>query len=300
MNRLLKLIVASAATILTTQVSAVTFQDVWTETSRDPYSTMPTYQTRYSKFFQSGVSLIERAANRTLSSESDILPRFQKLVHPVGICFAGTWSITEQNPYTGYFAPGSRGLIIVRASEALGSPNAGDYRSFGFAGKIFPTMDETASVAKTANFFTVDDLGGTMADSFFDEMKTNEPETSFHLSHLAILSTITEVARTFSRADSNPNIRQVYPISELGLTSPAVARTPHWMAISAETTERVAASDFRDELRLDNYSDGLSFGIYVADQGQGDWRRIGNIKLDREALSDGCDHRLHFPHPRSK
>lgn len=281
-------------------VHAATFNYVWSQVGQDPYQTLPSYKTRYAKFFDAGVSLLERAANRTLSDDSDILPRFQKLVHPVGICFAGTWSITETSPYTGYFAQGARGLIIVRASEAMGSAEAGSYRSFGFAGKIFPTLDGSANVAETANFFTVDDLGGTDAESFFDETKTNEPATSFHASHLAILSTITEIARTFSRADSNPGIRQVYPIAELGLATPAVARAPHWMAIVADTTERVGAADFRDELRLANYSDGLSFGIYVAEQGEATWKRLGVIKLDQEALSDGCDHRLHFPHPRTK
>lgn len=281
--------------------AAASFADVWAATQEGPYADLPQWQTRLSKFFSAGVDMLAASASRTLDDETDNLPPFQKLVHPIGICFAGTWTITESSPYTGYFANGSHGQIIVRASEAMGNPEPSSWRSFGFAGKIFPTADANDTTAyKTANFFTVDDLGGADAASFLDDPKSNKPATSFHLSTLAIFPTLTHIAKTFASADSNPGIRQVYEISELGLADPSTAVTPHLFQVVSETSERNGADDFRDELRLANYPNGLTFGIYVAeDDGQG-WSRLGTIQLDREALSSGCDHRLHFHHPRTK
>ncbi len=303
MNRLRPayvLVLGLSAVFAAPAQAAGSFPDVWAATSSGPYDSLPQYRTSYSKFFSGGIDLLANSAERTLHDQDDILPRFQKLVHPIGICFAGTWKITAPSAYTGYFANGSEGLIIVRASEAMGAGEAGDYRAFGLAGKIFPTKDATDQTPyPTANFFTVDDLGGADSNSFFDLPKTNEPDTTPHLSHLGMLATITKIARTFSAADSNPGIRQVYEISELTV-GPQAARTPHWMALVPENTERTGDSDFRNELRLANYPGGLVFGIQVADQDGEGFRRIGEIRLTKEALSDGCDHRLHFHHPQAK
>ena len=292
---------ATTATLSTTTARAATstFDDVWTAVSTGAYATLPTVRSTFSSFFSGGEDLLATSADRTLWDDRDVLPRFQKLVHPTGICFAGTWSMTAASPYTGYFAKGSKGLIIVRASEALGASRRGDFRAFGFAGKIFPGTDP-GFAATTANFFTVDDLGGALAPSFLDDPKTNEPKTSFHLSQLVIFPMITEIARTFAATDANPGIRQVYQIAELGLNDSSTARSPHWMQLRAETTTRVNAVDYRDELRLAHYPSGLDFGVFVADDDGEGWTRLGQIHLDREALSDGCDHRLHFQHPPSK
>lgn len=298
-----RLAAAVVATVLAPNVFAAgpSFSDVWSAVASGSYAAMPEYHSTFSSLFSGGVNILAQSADRTLSDQSDVLPNFQKLVHPIGICFAGTWTIDADSNYTGYFAKGSQGLIIVRASEALGNPAAGGYRSFGFAGKIFPGTDRNASVQQnTANFFTVDDLGGASADSFLDDAKSNQPATSFHLSQLAIFPMLTQIARTFAAADSDPGIRQVYEISELGLSEPAATVTPKWMSIRAETTARNGAADFRDELRLANYPEGLDFGVFVAEDDGNGWTRLGKIHLAQEALSDGCDHRLHFHHPRSK
>ncbi len=291
----------AAAALSSGAFAASSFTDTWSAVQDGAYATLPQHQTSFLSFFSSGVNQLASSADRTLWDDSDILPSFQKLVHPIGICFAGSWTITADSAYSGYFAKGSKALIIVRASEALGNPDQGGWRSFGFAGKLFPTTN-TADAAPytTANFFTVDDLGGAGADSFLDDPKSNEPKTSFHLSQLAIFPTLTEIAKTFAAADDNPGIRQVYEIAELGLADPAQARTPHWFQVVSETEERVGAADFREELRLANYPNGLNFGIYVADDAGAGWQRLGGIHLDQEALSDGCDHRLHFHHPRAK
>jgi hypothetical protein len=294
-------VLAAAALAAAGTAHAESFDSIWSQVQDGQYAvgTAPVHATTYNSFWDGSVDLLKNAAWRTLNTDADILPPFQKLVHPIGICFAGTWTITEANAYSGYFARGSQGLIIVRASEALGTSDAGDYRSFGFAGKIFPTLDGSAELTtKTANFFTVDDLGGTMSESFLDLPKKNEPATSFHFSQLAIFPMLTKIASTFKAADQNPGIRQVYQISQLGIANPALARTPHWFQVVSENNERNGSYDFRDELRLEQFPGGLRWGIYVAEDDDGGWHRIGQIKLDREAYSYGCDHRLHFPHPK--
>jgi hypothetical protein len=277
------------------------FESVWSAVKSDPYSSLPDIQTTFRSLFSFGRSLIEQSAVRTLSTNDDLLPRFQKLVHPTGICYAGTWSITEKNPYTGYFSKGSIGQIIVRASEAMGHTEVGSYRAFGLAGKIYPTTNPLDQDSyRTANFFTVDDLGGTDSGSFLDLPKTNEPDTSVHASSLFIIPIIAEIARAFSSADSNPGRRPLYPVSELGLASDAVAVTPYLMMLKSDNAERPGDTDFRNELRLANFPEGLNFGIYVSATANGQWTRLGSIHLTDEALSDSCDHRLHFGHPRDR
>jgi hypothetical protein len=247
------------------------------------------------------------AARRTLSDRRDILPWFRKLVHPNGICFAGVWHITEDNPYSGAFRPGTEALIIARASTALTATRRGQWRAFGFAGKIFPTLDPMERV-RTANFFTIEDLGGTLRDYYLDAENTNDiivvtptPEAAAHAAVGAL------AAKDFAIADgtidpTRPLIRQLYPIAEAAETDPAAVRAPTWLMITgADEVPRVVADDFRDELRLEHYPDGLRFDIYVSDWGTRIgpkvWQRIGQIEVFEYALSDGCDHRLHFAHP---
>lgn len=278
-----------------------TFSEVWSKVKSDPYSTMPQYKVTYASLFLDGVNMLARSVTRTLNDDADLLPRFQKLVHPIGICFAGNWNITEASPYSGYFAKGSKGLIILRASEAMGNAEVGEYRAFGLAGKLFPTSNpQDPTPYQTANFFTVDDLGGTKSKSFLDLGKTNEPKTTFHPSAIFIFPTLTEIARTISAGDKDPTIRQVYPISELGLDDASTAKTPKWFMLRADNAQRNGAKDFRNELRLANFPDGLKFGIFVSDSGQTKWTRLGQITLTDEALSDSCDHALHFSHPKTK
>lgn len=282
--------------------AAGNFSEVWTTTQEGRYSSLPEHKTTNASFFAGSVNLLANSANRTLKDKSDILPYFQKLVHPIGICFSGTWDITEDNNYTGYFAKNASGLIIVRASEAMGNGKRGDWRAFGLAGKIFPTTNaKDAGSYETANFFTVDDLGGTGADSFLELEKTNEPKTSFHLGSVFLLPMIHTIVNTFTAADANPGFRQLYQIAELGVKDPSTARAPHWMMLQSETPSlgKAAPADFRDELRLKNYSNhGLKFAILTSDKGDKAWKRLGAITLTEEALSSGCDHRLHFQHPK--
>ncbi|HEX4939986.1 MAG TPA: hypothetical protein VFX11_15005, partial [Candidatus Kapabacteria bacterium] len=120
-------------------------------------SLLPQYRVTISNFFEDGINLLTRDAQRTVSDTADYYPRLEKRVHSNGICFKGTWTITEQTPYSGYFKQGATGLLIARASTALSETRRGQPRAFGFAGKIFPTLNPAATT-ETANFFLVDVL----------------------------------------------------------------------------------------------------------------------------------------------
>jgi hypothetical protein len=284
------------------------FREVWSQVASDPYATLPHYQVTLGSFFGFFQDHLLDASRRTLDDHSDVLPPFRKLLHPNGVCLAGTWNITEETPYTGYFRKGSQALFIGRASTALTATEAGDYRAFGLAGKLFPTGDADAQVP-TANFFTIENLGGTRRAHFLDALNTND------IIHIAVTPTAflstpvgAAAAKAFATADETLDvtqtlIRQLYPIAEAGLADPSQAVAPRWMMITgASDVPRVDADDFRDELRVANYPGGLRFEIRVADVGTRlgpkAWQTIGTIDIAEDAVSDSCDHRLHFSHPR--
>ncbi len=284
------------------------FDEVWSQVLSDPYARLPHEQVTLSSFVGFLQDRLLESSRRTLSDRRDLLPRFRKLLHPNGTCLAGTWTITEATPYTGYFRKGRRALFVGRASAALTATQRGEYRAFGLAGKLFPTNDPDA-VVPTANFFTIEDLGGTLRDHFLDALNTNDiirisiTSEGFWNTAVGIA-----VARAFSLADgaldlTQTLVRQLYPIAELG--EPASARTvaPRWMMIVGSAgVPRFLADDFREELSLEHYPGGLRFDILVADVGTRlgtkSWRKIGVIDIDDQVSSDSCDHRLHFSHPR--
>ncbi len=280
------------------------FSSVWKKVQATPYAALPAHSVTKASFYKgatwisAGTNILAADAKRTVTVGTDILPTFQKLVHPIGICFAGSWTVTEKSPFTGYFAQGSKALIIARASEAMGNGLAKDYRALGLAGKLFPTSNPTDDREyETANFFTVDDLGGALAKSYLDLAKTNAPPISKHFSTFFALPMLSVISSAFNAADKNPAVRQLYPIAELGLTNKTTAVTPALMSLKAENSERPGNADFRDELRLKNFKKPLTFSISVAAKGER-LSKIGTIELDEEALTAECDHNLHFAHPK--
>jgi hypothetical protein len=284
--------------------------DVWSVTQEGPYAgDLPRYKVTLASFFSGLSSRLEQASLRTLNDKSDVLPSFKKLLHANGICFAGTWNITEDSPYSGYFKQGAVGRIIVRASAALSEIDQGQKRSFGIAGKIFPTDDANDSRAlKTANFFVIDNLGGTYIPNFRDTTMTNDiADVDFGLANVGSSGIALAAVRALTNADkatggNDPNIRQVYPIAELGEEPGATIITPQWFKLQGRPGPRNEAKDFRDELRLDNNNGELVFDIFVTSEGERgkpkkNWLKIGYIELNEDSLSLGCDTRLHFTHP---
>ena len=271
------------------------FDTIWSEISSNPLQTLPQEKISLGKLFTWSENIILKNAKRTLEERSDILPYFDKLAHPNGICLKGIWKIHSQNPYSGYFRNSSEALIIARASSAMSKTRRGEIRAFGLAGKIFPTTNPTQSNNEpTANFFLIDDLGGTNAQHYTDVILTNEPTVTTTSEVLKNLLYALKVARTFANADSHSGIRQLYEISELGEKDKHKIITPKWMRVTAQKGQTVDAEDFRDELKIDKKP--LIFDISVASQ-EREWKTIGTITFDSSIVSTSCDHRLHFHHP---
>lgn len=263
---------------------------------------LPQYAVRVSNFIMDGINYLRQDAIRTVNETADYYPRVEKRVHSNGICFTGTWRISADTPYSGYFKQGATGLIMARASTALSETRRGQSRGFGFAGKIFPTLDPDMTT-DSANFFLVDVLMGAQRDRYLDVGMTNKPATGFRFSvlYLGLVA-----ASAFARADSNPGFRPLYPIAELGLAAGDTATTPTYMMLrgSAENV-RNDQIDFRDELNLElNGNEELRFDILVSDvsarQSSSSWQTIGEVVLNESVVSYGCDRMLHFPHPKMK
>ncbi len=276
------------------------FQKVWNEVNSDPLKDLPQNSVSFAKLSSSTENLILKDALRTLNSHADILEPFDKLAHPNGICFKGIWDIDTKNIYSGYFKKNSKALIIARASTALSETTNDDKRAFGFAGKLFAsTNPNKINRFHSANFFLIDDLGGTDAKSYTEVSLTNDPLISFSFAVLKNLLYASKVAYNFAEADKNSGIRQLYEISQLGEKSLKNIITPKWMKIETENSSKREAKDFRDELKISDKN--LIFNIFVANEildEKKNWQKIGTITLNTSVVSNSCDHRLHFHHPK--
>ena len=183
----------------------------------------------------------------------------------------------------------------------MSNVKSGSTRAFGFAGKLFPTMDpKKTNKQASANFFLIEDFGGTDAKHYRDATLTNEPSVSLTMEAFKNMAYAIKISNAFSAADKNPSIRQLYQISYLGENADAKLLTPKWMKIEAADSKRVDEEDFREELRIQN-AETLTFDVSVASAMVGDakdWKKIGTIKLNESATSSTCDKRLHFHHPQ--
>lgn len=263
---------------------------------------LPHYQVTSANFFKDGVNLLQQDAQRTLSESADYYPRLEKHLHANGICFTGTWTITANTPYSGYFKKAAQGLLVARASTALTETERGEPRAFAFAGKLFPTLKADTKV-KTANFFTLDVLAGTQREHYLDVSMTNEPKTGFRF---GVIPLAFNVLRVFSSADDNAGFRPVSAIAELGLKNGEIVKSPRYLMIAPSAkNHKNDEKDFRDELNIEKrHRAGLSYSILVSDtsgdQDSKDWQTIGELLLTESKVSYGCDRRLHFAHPRVK
>jgi hypothetical protein len=273
------------------EYSGTTFQHVKQIVWSDPYDTLPYHfgfgPLKPVQFFNH--------SSRNLSDRRDLLPYFDKLIHANGISFTGTWKITEPSLYTGYFAQGREGLLLVRASVAGLFLKAGTFRAFGMGGKIFPTLDPDEWVYP-ANFVAVSHLSGIRRKHVIDIAMTNQPSVGLDPTPNVVNRII------FRLMDTRPGLRQLHPISTLGMRPGERIVTPHLMMLRiAEGSPRVFRKDFRDELRLENYPDRrLEYDILVRDRFETEWTRIGTIELTDYTISESGDKRLHFWIPRDR
>jgi len=278
------------------QVKDIVFKNVYENEQ------LPQYEVSTKNFVVNGFNRLLDRATRTLNETNDYYPKIDKLVHANGICFAGVWTITKNNPYSGLFKKGSQALIIARASAATSSTRRDESRSLGFAGKIFPTMDPNQSV-ETANFFVIDNLMGKKTEHYLETTMTNKPELGFKLGSIGFAL---KVFNIFKDLDKDPGYRPVYPIAEAGLLSSERVSTPKFFMIKADSRVlKNEESDFRDELSIDkNHTNGVVFNILVndttSDLNSNEWNKIGQITLNESTVSYGCDKQLHFHHPKIK
>ncbi len=230
---------------------------------------------------------------RNLIDQRDVLPPFDKLIHANGICYTGVWRIERESPYTGYFASGAEGLLLARASVAGPQLDAGQRRSFGIGGKVFPTMDPDEKV-RPGNFVTVSKLSGNKRQHITDYDMSNKPARGLDPAANLISRVI------FRLMDTRPGWRQLHAISSLGVPRDGEVVTPDLMMLKVdEATPKVSARDFRDELRLERYPDDrLVYAINVKSFDERAWTRLGSMELTEYAISEGGDKRLHFPIPR--
>ena len=283
------------------QDNSSSFSEVWNQVESDPLDELPQNKVSFFKLFSWDEDTILIDSQRTLNEHADILEPFEKLAHPNGICFKGIWEIDTKNIYSGYFKNSSQALIIARASSAMSNTRSGETRSFGFGGKLFPTINANKlNSENSANFFLIDDLGGTDAQHYRDVQLSNEPSISITFEVLKNMLYALKISHTFSKVDENPGIRQLYEISHLGEEKSKNIITPKWMKIEAKNNKGIDAKDFRDELKIQD-GEKLIFNISVASKVTNknkEWERIGTITLDKSVVSNSCDHRLHFHHPK--
>lgn len=282
------------------------FGEIWSKLTAErltaPY---PTEKVTLWSFFKGLTFLLLDSSRRTLSEHRDILPDFKKLIRPNGVALAGVWEITEETEYTGYFCKGSKAQVIARASSFSDDVEQGEHRSFGMALKLYPSSDAAdAGRYKTANVFLIDDNGGTKTVHYTDALLTTHPKLSVHGGVLLRSPVMLAVTAAQHMADKNPDYRQLYPVSELGVAPENLhsVKTPERLLIKGSpSTPRINAKDFRDELSASQYAaGGLQFDIFVADAKDAPWRKIGKMTFSDSVVSRAVDHNLHFPHPRYK
>lgn len=250
---------------------------------------------------------IYRSARRTLHTSDDLLPPFDKLVHPVGICLRGTWRITEHTRYTGYFRQGSEGLLIARASDNMGENRPGRLRFMGLAGKLYPTSDpHHVEPLCTANFVMNENLVGTHTPHFVDaRLATDLLPLGIRLDGKVAMGALS--AALFAVADRATHLtqgmmRQLYPIAMLGERAPEQAVAPVVMRfVGAASNRRVDTPELREELSMAHHPEGIRYAIEVAD-GRAylkpqRFERIGEVHFTESVASWSGDHRLHFQHP---
>jgi hypothetical protein len=290
---------------------------------------IPAYEISALKMISLGFGKIkynlQERAKKTITEKDDYYERFEKLVHPNGICFTGDWEITEPNSYTGYFAQGKKALFIGRASAVGTETRADQVRGFGFAGKIFPTLNDQEKVS-TANFFTVDVIPGKKRELYSETELTNEPETditaiplmagyqlgilnpitltkiSVKLAEIVNLLATVTFSLKFAKPDGkeNPGFRPLYPVAQAGIIQGAKYDAPNWIKINfAKDNTKMTGTDFRRELSIEK-GQTKTLDVSVGDKkskGTIQWQKIGKITLKESFISYGCDRRLHFAHP---
>lgn len=283
---------------------SISLNQLMYELKKDEYDILPHYKVTLGGFFKRCRNIFLRHCRRTLNDSSNLLDPFDRIIHKNGIALKGTWNITEDSPYSGYFKKGSQGLILVRASVAHTVTTPREFRCFGFVGKLFPTLDAD-EVCNPANFLTMDAVTGRDIRFFNDAVLTNETYIIFNWFFVKYMVFLAVVLICFLIVDKLPVFRPVDSIATLGEDPDQEIVTPHWLRIvpSSINSPSSDANDFREELTLDTQSHkSLRYQIHVAAKAaklkSAKFEYLGYVELDESILSHSVDNRLHFHHTK--
>ena len=271
-----------------------------------------------------GHKFLKEASARTVDTRSDLRwgtdgKGYRRILAPNGICVLGTWEITADNPYTGYFQKGAKGLTIGRISSDGNETRRGQRRSISLGMKIYPTTDpHHPTPLIPASVIAQEDLGGMHTSFINDAELRNMPNVHGYRRGIHMLILL-RAGTYFFGLDKVADVRQLHEIAELGKPGTAPTRCPEHMLLKmADGQRRIegTALDFRDEVYAHLFNPGddqptgaMSFDILVSDTGrrQGfpgfkrvtvtNWQRIGTMRVTEAVSSYNADHVIHFHHP---
>jgi hypothetical protein len=271
-----------------------------------------------------GPSKLGQASARSVDSRADLRwgpdrKGFRRILAPNGICVLGTWEITAESPYTGFFKRGAKGLTIGRISSDGNETMRGQRRSISLGMKIYPTTDPNHPTPLVpASVIAQEDLGGMHTPYINDAELRNEPNVTGYRRGIHVLIML-RAGLHFTRLDKVPDIRQLHEISELGKPKSEVTRTPEHMLLKMVAGQRRIEGeklDFRDEIYAQIFKPGdttptgsMEYDILVSDSGKRrgipgfrrvkvtNWQRIGRLVFTEAVASYNGDHVIQFHHP---
>jgi hypothetical protein len=271
-----------------------------------------------------GVKHLQQASARTVDTHADLRwgtdrKGYRRILAPNGICTLGTWEITAENQYSGYFQKGSKGLTIGRFSSDGNETKRGQRRSISLGMKIYPTADPNhPSPLIPASLIAQEDLGGMHTGFLNDVELRNMPSVHSYRRGIYVLVML-RAGLYFFGLDKVADVRQLHEIAELGKPSNMPTRAPnHLMLKMATAQQRIEGDglDFRDEIYGHLFKPGdqtptgsIDFDIFVSDKGRtlgfpgfkrvsvSNWERIGTLRFTEAVASYNADHVIHFHHP---
>ena len=272
----------------------------------------------------SGENYFRHASARSIDSRADLRwgadgKGWRRIIAPNGIVVFGSWEITEENPYTGYFRKGAKGLTVGRISSDGNETKRGQRRSISLGMKIYPTTDpEHSAPLIPAGVIVQEDLGGMRTDYINDAELVNAPGVHSYRRGLYFLIML-RAGLHFQRLDKVGDSRQLFEVAELDKPADVPTNAPEHMLLKMTAGQRRIEGrglDFRDEVYSHIYSAGASaptgvmeFDISVSSYGRkggirglssmtvNDWQRIGRLRFTDAVASYNADHVIQFHHP---
>jgi hypothetical protein len=271
-----------------------------------------------------GENKLRQAAARVIDSRADLRwgpdgKGWRRIISPNGICTLGTWEITEDNPYTGYFAKGSKGLTIGRFSSDGNETRRGQRRSISLGMKIYPTTDPNhAEPLIPASVIIQEDLGGMRTDYMNDAELINTPSVHAYRRGIYLLVML-RANSIFPRIDKVADSRQAYDVAELDKPADVHTNAPQHLLLKMVPGQRRIEGrdlDFRDEIYAHMFKPGdtqptgaMEFDVSVSSHSRKygipavsrvaveDWQRIGRVRFTEAVASYNADHVIQFHHP---